>query len=184
MPAKFVHKRTPKIGVLGAISRNASALVLGLKYFFEPNRFTLMYPREYIVLDKRYRGFIVLIKNKCIGCESCARVCPTGAMKMIKIEVPNPKNPGKKKIAKYPVINHQRCVYCGLCVDICPTEALYHVPVHDVVYFNLADMIQDLESFQKEPVSPTAAEGAVPVKYVFDPERGLVKVRMKEGEKK
>jgi NADH-quinone oxidoreductase subunit I len=150
VPAKFVIKKVPKYGVLGAISKNASALLLGVKYFFEPNRFTLMYPREYIVLDKRYRGFIVLIKNKCIGCDSCARVCPTGAMKMVRFEVPDPKNPKKKKIVKYPTINHQRCVYCGFCVDICPTEALYHVPVHDIVYFNLEDMIQDVESFQKE----------------------------------
>jgi len=183
VPAKFVTKRVPKYNVLQAIGKNITALAVGVKYFFEPNRFTLMYPREYIVLDKRYRGFIVLIKNKCIGCDSCARVCPTGAMKMVKMEVPDPKNPEKKKIAKYPTINHQRCVYCGFCVDICPTEALYHVPVHDVVYFNLEDMIQDVESFQKEPVSPAAAEGAVPVKYVFDPDRGLIKVRA-EGEKK
>jgi len=181
MPPRVAEKKVPHYNFFKAIGGNIAAIIVGVKYFFDPNRFTLMYPREYIKLDKRYRGFIVLIKDKCIGCDSCARVCPAKAMKMIKITEPDKKRPGKTKLAKYPVINYQRCIFCGFCVDICPTEALVHLPVHDVVYYNLAEMELNLDEFQKELRSPAEMEG-VPVKYVFDPDRGLVKVKETSGE--
>ncbi len=175
MPARFSEKRVPPYSLLKALGGNISAITLGLKYFINPNRITLDYPREYIQLREGYRGFIVLIKQKCIGCDSCARICPAAAIKMLKLQEEDPRKPGKTRLKKYPVINYQRCIFCGYCVDVCPTEALYHVPVHDVVYMNLEEMNLDLEAFQKPPSSPASGEG-VPVRYVFDPEKGLVKV--------
>ncbi len=180
MPPRVAEKRVPPYGFLKAIGGNISAITLGIRYFLNPNKFTLDYPNEYIKLREGYRGFIVLIKQKCIGCDSCARICPAAAMKMLKLQEPDPKKPGKTKLKKYPVINYQRCIFCGFCVDVCPTEALYHVPVHDVVYLNLEEMKMDLERFQIAPRSPAEKEG-IPVRYVFDPERGLVKQAVKEG---
>lgn len=173
MPARVEVKKVARRGVLDrVVGGNVGALVLGIKYFLNPNRFTLMYPHEYIKLDTGYRGFIVLIFDKCIGCGSCARICPTRAMRMLFL----PQKEGEKARKKYPVINYNRCVFCGYCVDICPTEALYHVPYHDIVYRSMHDMVLTLEEFQREPEYATAKEG-VPVKYIFDERRGLVKVR-------
>ena len=179
MPPRFAEKKVPPYSFAKAVGSNLSLLALGLKYFVNPNRITLDYPKEYIKLRDTYRGFIILKKAKCIGCESCARICPAAAMKMIKLQIEDPKT-GKPKLKKYPVINYQRCIFCGYCVDVCPVEALYHIPVHDVVYMNLEEMKWNLEQFQVEPKSPAVGEGA-PVRYVFDPERGLVKVRVEEG---
>jgi len=183
VPPRFSGKKVPSYNFVKAVEGNIAALIVGVKYFIKPIRFTLMYPSEYIKLDSRYRGFIVLNKAKCIGCESCARICPAAAMKMIKIEE-QPKQEAQehskkpvKKVKKHPVINYQRCIFCGFCVDVCPVEALRHIPVHDVVYLNMAEMDLDLIEFQKEPVNPAAAEGGIPVRYVFDPDRGLIKVR-------
>ncbi len=181
MPAVPSRKRVPSYGFLSSIKGNLEALTIGLKYFLNPNRSTLHYPREYIKLRPGYRGYIVLNKAKCIMCESCARICPASAMKMVRFQAPDPKRPGKMKLYKYPVINYQRCIFCGLCVDVCPTEALRHVPAHDVVYMNLAEMELDLEAFQQEPKSPAEEEGGIPVRYIFDSEKGLVKVRASEG---
>ncbi len=176
MPAKIEVRESPKRGILGRIiSGNIGALVMGVKYFLDPNRFTLMYPHEYIKLDVGYRGFIVLIYDKCIGCGSCARICPTRAMRMIFL----PQKEGERAKKKYPVINYNRCIFCGYCVDICPTEALYHVPYHDIVYYSMHDLILTLDEFQKEPEYVTAKEG-IPVKYIFDERRGLVKVKAQE----
>ena len=180
MPAKPVVKRVPRATFLGrAIAGNLGALAVGVKYFIEPNRITLLYPHEYIQLRRGYRGYIVLIFDKCIWCGSCARICPARAMKMVTIPVRD-KRTGKLVKGKYPVINYNRCIFCGYCVDVCPTEALYHVPYHDLVYFNMSDMIFTLEDIQKEPEFVTAKEG-VPVRYVFDEKRGLVKVPVEEA---
>ncbi|GAB6147667.1 NADH-quinone oxidoreductase subunit NuoI [Stetteria hydrogenophila] len=179
MAPRYVPRRIPPYSFARAVSGNISALITGLKYFIAPNRLTLDYPREYVKLRRGYRGFIVLNKSKCIGCEACARICPAAAMKMVKVKEYDEKR-GREVVKKYPVINYQRCIFCGYCVDVCPVEALYHVPVHDVVYFNLEDMKTTLESFQVEPRSPAEGEG-VPVKYVFDPVHGLVKVKAEEG---
>ena len=182
MPAKPEIKKVPRATFLGrAIAGNIGALTLGVKYFFDPNRITLLYPHEYIKLKQGYRGYIVLILDKCISCGSCARICPARAMKMVSVNVKDKKlNKVMKK--KYPVINYNRCIFCGFCVDVCPTEALYHVPYHDLVYLNMNDMILNLEQFQEQPEFVTSKEG-VPVTYVFDEKRGLVKVRADESVK-
>ncbi|MCE4600715.1 MAG: NADH-quinone oxidoreductase subunit NuoI [Desulfurococcales archaeon] len=180
MPPKPVQKTKPVRGVFHAFKGNLEAIMIGVKYFLDPKRYTLVYPKEYTKLRQGYRGFIVLVKEKCINCASCARICPAAAMKMVRIPEPDPKDPNKKKVKNWPVINYQRCIFCGYCVDVCPTEALYHVPYHDVVYENMAEMDLDLESFLKPPEYKTAEEG-VPVRFIVDEEKGLIKVPYKEG---
>ncbi len=165
-------------GLIDGVKGNLQAIIVGLKYFLDPKRFTLVYPREYPKLPQGYRGFIILNKQKCISCAACARICPSAAMKMIRVPVKDPKT-GKTRMKQYPVINYQRCIFCGYCVDVCPTEALYHVPYHDVVYENLSEMFWDLETFQKEPEYKTAKEGS-PVKFLIHEEYGLVKVPAEE----
>lgn len=184
MPPKPVPRTKPRRGIFHAFKGNLEAIMIGVKYFFDPKRYTLVYPKEYAKLREGYRGFIVLKKEKCINCASCARICPAAAMKMVRIPEVDPKT-GKQRVKNWPVIDYRRCIFCGYCVDVCPTEALYHVPYHDVVYENLAEMYLDLESFQKPPEYKTAEEG-IPVKYIVDEERGLVKVPVREegGEEK
>jgi len=177
MPAKVALKTVGRRGGLfEGVKSNIQALIIGVKYFVDPQRSTLLYPREYIEHRPGYRGFIVFIKDKCISCASCARICPAAAMKMVRVTEIDPKHPDKPRQKQYPVINYQRCVFCGYCVDICPTEALYHTPFQDIVYESLADMFLTLESFQVEPARPVVNEGS-PVIYEVDEEKGLVKRR-------
>ncbi|MCE4610188.1 MAG: NADH-quinone oxidoreductase subunit NuoI [Desulfurococcales archaeon] len=183
MPAKPVSKQVPsRGGIFSKFKGNIEAIAIGVKFFFNPQRFTLIYPKEYIKLKEGYRGFIVLRKDKCINCGSCARICPAAAMRLIRLPFTDPKT-GKTRMKLWPVINYNRCIFCGYCVDVCPTEALYHVPYHDVVYETMDVMDLDLEEFQKEPEWDAEKLG-LPVKYVVDEKMGLVKVRIKEeGEK-
>jgi NADH-quinone oxidoreductase subunit I len=177
MPARVSLKSLKRRGGLfEGIKSNIQALAVGVKYFIDPQRSTLLYPKEYIEHRPGYRGFIVLIKDKCISCAACARICPSAAMKMVRVTEVDPKHPDKPRQKQYPVISYQRCIFCGYCVDICPTEALYHTPFQDVVYESLADMFLTLEAFQLEPGRPSVSEGS-PVMYEVDEERGLIKRR-------
>jgi len=47
--------------------------------------------------------------DKCIGCQICARKCPTQAISMVQ---------GKA------VINPEKCIQCGLCARACPVQAI------------------------------------------------------------
>jgi formate hydrogenlyase subunit 6/NADH:ubiquinone oxidoreductase subunit I len=59
----------------------------------------------------RFRGKIQYEKEKCIGCELCLKVCPSGAIEF---------KPKEKKIKIYLA----RCTFCSQCNDICPVNCL------------------------------------------------------------
>lgn len=52
---------------------------------------------------------LLFFENRCVGCGTCAAVCPQKAIRMQE---------GR------PVINRAKCVTCGICADHCPQEAL------------------------------------------------------------
>lgn len=53
---------------------------------------------------------LAFYKHKCIGCNSCIAICPTGALQ-------NSEKDGKSYIIEL-------CRFCWKCVDACPSEAL------------------------------------------------------------
>lgn len=52
--------------------------------------------------------------NKCIGCGTCARICPENAIAML------PDQAGKQK----PQTDLNFCKGCGLCAKECPVKAI------------------------------------------------------------
>lgn len=48
-------------------------------------------------------------QDKCIGCGTCAGVCPVGAISL---------DTGKA------FINKDICISCGACASVCPVEAI------------------------------------------------------------
>ncbi len=77
-------------------------------------RVTVSYPRGPLELPETFRGQIVVDVDRCSGCGTCMRDCPTGAITIEKLP-----NNGVR-------IRHDDdvCVACGQCELGCPRKAV------------------------------------------------------------
>ena len=57
---------------------------------------------------QQYEHSVALDLEKCTGCTTCARHCPTEAIRIR---------------AGRAVINAHRCIDCGVCIGVCPHKA-------------------------------------------------------------
>lgn len=104
-------------------------LFIVIKHLFrKPN--TIRYPEEKRTLPLRSRGRHHLTKwedgkERCVGCELCAIVCPSQAIYVKPAEnTPEHMHSHGERYAKDFQINMLRCIYCGLCEEACPTGAI------------------------------------------------------------
>ncbi len=75
---------------------------------------TVQYPfKQRLVPPPTYRGRHVLVRERCVGCELCVKVCPAFAITMTVIE-------GRS----LPVIDLGKCIFCYRCEDACPRGAI------------------------------------------------------------
>ena len=125
-------------------------LFITMKYAFK-RPITLRYPEKKRKLPERSRGRHYLTKwqdgkERCVGCELCAVVCPSQAISVKPAANPseNPISHGERYASDYQ-INMLRCVFCGYCEEACPTGAI--VLGHD---FELAAYDRESLIYTKE----------------------------------
>lgn len=106
-----------------------NGLLIVLKYAFK-KPVTTRYPDVKPKLPARSRGRHYLTKwndgkERCVGCELCAIVCPAQAI-YVKPAENNPENPNShgERYASDFQINMLRCIFCGMCEEACPTGAI------------------------------------------------------------
>ncbi len=57
---------------------------------------------------------LMFFEYKCLGCQTCARVCPKRAISF-------PSREGEEKT--FPVLDRRKCTGCGACAEACPSGA-------------------------------------------------------------
>jgi NADH-quinone oxidoreductase subunit I len=104
-------------------------LMIVMKYAFK-RPVTLRYPEQKRKLPQRSRGRHYLTKwndgkERCVGCELCAIVCPSQAIYVKPAEnTPENVHSHGERYAEDFQINMLRCIYCGYCEEACPTGAI------------------------------------------------------------
>ncbi len=106
-----------------------NGLFIVLKHAFKKTA-TLDYPEIKRKLPARSRGRHYLTlwndgKERCVGCELCAIVCPSQAIyvKAASNTAEDMHSHGERYASDFQ-INMLRCIFCGLCEEACPTGAI------------------------------------------------------------
>ncbi len=95
--------------------------------------YTSKFPAEPHIPFEKFRGKPVVDDENCVGCETCANVCPPGA-----ITFSDDKIKGIRTIKR----DYGKCIFCGQCQDHCITKK----------GVKLSDRIFDMAVFDRDKV--------------------------------
>ena len=95
--------------------------------------YTSKFPHKPHTPFENYRGKPEVDDEHCVGCETCANVCPPNA-----ITIKDDRESGKRIITR----DYGKCIFCGMCQDHCITGK-------GVI---LSDKIFDLAVFERDKV--------------------------------
>ena len=95
--------------------------------------YTTSFPHKPHTPFENFRGKPEVDEKNCVGCETCANVCPSNA-----ITIEDDRNTGKRVITR----NFGKCIFCGMCQEHCITGK-------GVV---LSDKIFDLAVFDRDKI--------------------------------
>jgi NADH-quinone oxidoreductase subunit I len=104
---------------------------------------THMYPDQEMVWPERFRGIQHFVPDKCIVCNQCARICPTGCINLVGKKSDDPNKKGKV-IDTYD-INFEICILCDLCTEVCPTEAIVMTTNFELAAYSRDELFKNLQ---------------------------------------
>ncbi len=82
---------------------------------------------------------------RCVGCDTCATMCPFGAITLVDRPADAPRPSEVKDDGKLAAIDPQSCRACGICAANCPEVAIAHNLSDDALFGRIAMMIQGAE---------------------------------------
>ena len=132
---------------------------------------TVQYPDEALPLAPRFMGFPGLIYDHvvdepyCVGCQVCARNCPTNCMFVTMVDNPKFKSGESKrrKMIDEFEINISRCIACNICVEVCAFDAIEMTHIYEQAGY-APDLIADLPELIRRSEEKRELEGKRPVR--------------------
>ena len=79
---------------------------------------------QYRVGLARVNRDLCVVETKGTSCGNCARHCPAGAIKMVKV------NPDDPESLRRPTVIEERCIGCGACENLCPARPVSAITVN------------------------------------------------------
>ena len=106
--------------------------------------YTTKFPAGAYTPCPQYRGFPKYFEEHCVGCGTCAQVCPPGA-----IEMRDDIGKGIRTLE----INYASCIQCGQCEEKCITGEGIKLTQHFAVSSMKKDAPENFERVEKELVA-------------------------------
>ncbi len=100
--------------------------------------YTTDFPKKGHVPFENFRGKPVVDDLNCVGCETCANVCPPKAITF---------SDDKKKKLRTIVRDYGRCIFCGQCQEHCITGKGVKLSdtIYDLAAFDTGQLIEKQE---------------------------------------
>jgi len=100
--------------------------------------YTTKFPKKPHTPFENYRGKPVVDDENCVGCETCANVCPPGAITF---------RDDKKKKIRIIERNYGLCIFCGQCQEHCITGKGVKLSdkIYDMATFDRSQLVERQE---------------------------------------
>jgi formate hydrogenlyase subunit 6/NADH:ubiquinone oxidoreductase subunit I len=101
--------------------------------------------------SERYRASFALVHNElgeeaCIGCDMCAKICPSEIITVVPGGRKESPVTGKKRgYCDDFTLDLNACIICELCVQVCPTDAIVMLRVQEAPAFQREDLVLTMD---------------------------------------